>query len=145
MMETRPVAAYTLALVGAALHGVATLFIIYRVALFSSLASNWRDIDPEGMMPWRMGHWMTGYPYTIHPLWAIVWLASAVILTALGLYGAMLMNSTNLARVRMGATLALITAIIAVPTMWGFIIGSLLMFVGSLLGLTWMPPRSQTS
>lgn len=26
------------------------------------------------------------------------------------------------------------------PAMWGFMIGSLLMFIGSLLGSTWQPP-----
>ena len=26
------------------------------------------------------------------------------------------------------------------PAMWGFMMGSLLMFIGSLLGLTWQPP-----
>ena len=87
---------------------------------------------------------MGGYPYTYHPLWSLIWLISAAIVIALGIYGAMLMNSTQIGRVRMGATLVLVASIIAFPTMWGFMIGSLLMFVGSLLGLTWVPPRSQT-
>jgi len=87
---------------------------------------------------------MGGYPYTYHLLWSLIWLISAAIVIALGIYGAMLMNSTQIGRVRMGATLVLVASIIAFPTMWGFMIGSLLMFVGSLLGLTWVPPRSQT-
>jgi len=68
-------------------------------------------------------------------------LVSAVAIVALGFYGALLMNSSSLARVRMGSTLVLIASIIAFPTMWGFLIGSLLMFVSSLLGLTWVPPH----
>jgi len=74
-----------------------------------------------------------------------VWIISAFIIVGLGVYGAVAMNSANLARVRMGSTLVLVASIIAFPTMWGFGIGSLLMFVGSLLGLTWVSPRSQTS
>jgi len=70
-------------------------------------------------------------------------LIAAIIVTALGVYGAVLMNSTNVGRVRTGATLVLIASIIALPTMWGFLVGSLLMFIGSLLGLTWMPPQAQ--
>jgi len=143
MMETRPVAAYMLALIGVALQGVAALFVIYMVAFFSRIATTWREVNPERMMPWMMGHWMTGYPYTYHPLWSLIWLISAVIVIALGVYGAVLMNSTRVGRVRMGATLVLIASIIAFPTMWGFMIGSLLMFVGSLLGLTWVPPKAQ--
>jgi len=145
MMENKPVAAYTLSMIGAALQAVAALFVIYMVAFFSTVASNWREISPERMMPWMMGHWLAGYPYTIHPVWSIVWLIFTVVIVVLGFYGALMMNSSDLARVRMGSTLALIASIIAFPTMWGFLIGSLLMFVGSLLGLTWAPPRSQAS
>jgi len=142
MAENRPVAAYTLALVGAALQGVAALFIIYMIVFYSTLAPAWREIIPERMMPWMMGHWMVGYPYTQHPLLSLIWLVSAVIVVVLGVYGALLMNSTHVGRVRMGATLVLIASIIAFPTMWGFMIGSLLMFVGSLLGLTWLPSQT---
>lgn len=143
-MENRPVAAYTLSTVGAALQAVAALFVIYMLSFFSTVVSNWREVHPERMMPWMMGHWLSGYPYTYHPLWGIIWLISTVVIVALSFYGALMMNSSSLARVRMGSTLVLIASIIAFPTMWGFMIGSLLMFVGSLLGLTWVPPRSQT-
>jgi hypothetical protein len=144
MMENRPVAAYVLSLIGAALQGLAAIFIIYRAVFFSSTVSNWGELNPEQMMPWMMGHWMTGYPYTRHPLLSIIWLIWAILIIVLGIYGAVMMNSTNVERVRMGSTLVLISSIIALPTMWGFMIGSLLMFVGSLLGLTWAPhPQPQ--
>lgn len=142
MMENKPVAAFTLAIIGAALQAVALLFVGYRVAFYSVLVSNWRELNPERLMPWMMGHWMNGYPFTIHPLWGILWLILAVVIVAVGVYGAVLINSANLRRVRMGATLVLVASIIAFPTMWGFVIGSLLMFVGSLLALTWLPPQA---
>lgn len=143
MMENRPVAAYTLALVGVALQGIAALLVLYMAIFFSTSVTTWREINPEHMMPWMMGRWMNGYPYTYHPLWSLIWLISAVIVIALGVYGAVLMNSAQVGKVRMGATLVLVASIIAFPTMWGFMIGSLLMFVGSLLGLTWVPPKAQ--
>jgi len=143
MMEKRPVAAYTLSMVGAALQAIAGLFLIYRLAFFSAVSPTLRELHPDRMMPWMMGQWMTGYPYTNHPLLGIIWLAAAVVIVALSFYGALMMNNSNLASVRMGSTLVLIASIIALPTMWGFMIGSLLMFVGSLLGLTWVPPSSQ--
>jgi len=141
-MENRPVAAYMLSLIGAALQAVATLFIIFMAAFYSRIVSNWGELSPEHMMPWMMGNWMTGYPYTRHPLLSLIWLVWAIIVVVLGVYGAVLMNSASVGRVRMGATLVLIASIIALPTMWGFLIGSLLMFVGSLLGLTWLPPQA---
>jgi hypothetical protein len=143
MMEKRPGAAYILSLIGAAIQGLATIFIIYRAVLFSATVSNWGDLVPENMMPWMMERWMNGYPYTRHPLLSVIWLVWAIIVVVLGIYGAVIINSTKIDRVRMGATLVLIASLIALPTMWGFMIGSLLMFVGSLLGLTWTPPQAQ--
>jgi ABC-type Na+ efflux pump permease subunit len=91
-----------------------------------------------------MERWMNGYPYTRHPLLTIIWLIWAIVVIVLGIYGAVMMNSTKVEKVKMGATLVLIASLIALPTMWGFMIGSLLMFVGSLLGLTWTPhPQPQ--
>ena len=140
MMETRPVAAYTLAMVGVALQGVALFFLVYMFASISSFSGGFPSHGP-----WMMGLWMMGYPYGFDSGWSVVWIVSALVIVGLGVYGTVLMNSSNLARVRMGSTLVLITSIIAFPTMWGFMIGSLLMFVGSLLGLTWVPPRTQTT
>jgi len=138
-MENRPVAAYTLAMVGVAFQGVAFFFLVFVFASFSS-----GGFPSYG--PWMMmGQWMMGYPYGYGSGWSVVWIVSALVIVGLGVYGAVVMNSSNLARVRTGSTLVLIASIIAFPTMWGFMIGSLLMFVGSLLGLTWVPPRSQTA
>ena len=144
MMENRPVAAYVLSIIGSALQALATTFIIYRAVFFSAIVSNWGELAPEHMMPWMMERWMNGYPYTRHPLLTVIWLIWAIVVIVLGIYGAVMMNSTKVEKVKMGATLVLIASLIALPTMWGFMIGSLLMFVGSLLGLTWTPhPQPQ--
>jgi len=143
-VENRPVAAYMLSMIGLCLQVVAAVYIVYMIVFFSSVAADW-GFRWENMGPWMMGHWMRGYPYTLHPFWSFVWIIIAILVVGSGAYGVFLMNSTNVSRVRTGATLVLIASVIAFPTMWGFMIGSLLMFVGSLLGLTWMPPRSQSS
>jgi len=127
-------------MVGAALQLVAFLFFAYMSAYFSSVTDGFTSFGP-----WMMMRWMMGYPQNSRYGVGVIWLILAVVVVGLGTYGAITMNSSNLARVRMGSTLVLIASIISFPTMWGFLIGSLLMFVGSLLGLTWVPPHSQTS
>lgn len=92
----------------------------------------------NGMMgPWMMfgGPWISGFYSNWFPFFAI--LAGVVIV--LGLFGVLWMNTTFLSRVRTGSILVLIAAVIAFPTMFGFMIGSLLMLIGSVLGLTWQP------
>lgn len=140
MVESRPVAAYTLALVGAVLQALAALFVLIMTIFASRFVTTWQELVPERFMPWMMGHWMTGYPFATHPVWGVLWIVSAIIVAGLSFYGAVLMNSTSVRRVRTGATVVLIISIVALPTMWGFMIGSLLMFIGSILGLTWTPP-----
>jgi len=140
MVESHPAAAYTLALVGAILQALAALFILVMVVFASQITTAWQELVPERLMPWMMGHWMTGYPFTTHPVWAVLWIVSAAIIAGLSFFGAVMMNSVSVRKVRTGATVVLIISIIALPTMWGFMIGSLLMFIGSILGLTWTPP-----
>ncbi len=57
----------------------------------------------------------------------------------LGVLGVLWMNTRNLSKIRTGSTLVLVASIIAFPTMFGFMVGSLLMLIGSILGLTWQP------
>jgi len=140
MVESRPFAAYTLALVGAILQALAALFILVMIVFASQITTAWQELVPERMTPRMMGRWLNGYPFTTHPVWAVLWIVSAIIIAGLSFYGAVMMNSVNVRKVRTGATIVLIASIIALPTMWGFMIGSLLMFIGSILGLTWTPP-----
>ena len=54
--------------------------------------------------------------------------------------GAVMMNSSDKSRVRTGAIIVLVLTIIgALFTVGGFVIGGILAFVGSILGLTWKP------
>lgn len=54
---------------------------------------------------------------------------------AVGLAGVALMASRDRERRMAGSVLVIVASVIAFPTMFGFIVGSLLMLVGGLLGL----------
>ncbi len=76
---------------------------------------------------------------------AWVWFAVALVAIAIGAVGLAMMNSSAVGRVRNGAVLVLLSAVFAFPTMWGFWIGSVLMFVGAIMGLTTAENRPQGS
>jgi len=78
---------------------------------------------------------MSGYFSYWFPFFAVL----AGIEIALGVLGVLWMNTANFSRVRTGSVFVLVASIIAFPTMFGFMIGSLLMLIGSILGLTWQP------
>ena len=131
--EENATAAFTLSAIGLAFQALGGLFFVYAI----SYSSSYGFFGSEMMGPWMMfgGPWMFGSYFYWFPLFAI--LAAAEI--ALGVLGVLWMNGTNLSKVRTGSTLVLVASIIAFPTMFGLMIGSLLMLVGSILGLTWQP------
>ncbi|MCP8308113.1 MAG: DUF4064 domain-containing protein [archaeon] len=128
--EERPTAAFTLSIIGVAFQFVAGLFLVFVMFTFPYTINNGHT-GPGMMMPVMMFSPVFGF--------GIFWLILAILIIAIGLYGALLMNSSDLSRVRTGSTLVLIASILAFPVVWGFIVGSLLMFIGSILGLTWQP------
>jgi hypothetical protein len=133
----RPVAAFTLSVVGLALQVVAGVFPVYMFYVYSRFGGynyGW----PFGMGPWMMfggGPWAFG----VSPFWSAFLVIFAAAVIVLGGLGVMWMNTADAGRIRAGSALVLVASVIAFPTMWGFMIGSLLMFVGSILGLTWQP------
>jgi hypothetical protein len=131
--EDRPTAAFTLSTVGLALQALGGLFLVYAI----SYSSPYGLFGPGMMGPWMMfgGPWMFGFFSSWFPLVVVI----AGIEIALGVLGVLWMNTTNLSKVRTGSVLILVASIIAFPTMFGFMIGSLLMLIGSILGLTWQP------
>ncbi len=131
----RPTTAFTLSLVGLALQMVSAILFAYMV-LYGFGNGFWGP----GMM---VGSWMMGVSWSMVSGW---WLLSilSVVVVALGVFGVSWINTSDLDRVRTGSILVLIASVIAFPTMFGLVAGSLLMFVGAILGLTWqpLPPKS---
>lgn len=68
-----------------------------------------------------------------------LWLGAALVAFALGTLGVFWMNTNNQRRLRNGGVLVLLAAVFAFPEMWGFWIGSILMFVGAMLALATSP------
>ena len=134
--ENKPVAAFTLAAVGLAFQGIAGVLFVYMISFFSS---NYGNFGYGMMGPWMMfgggWPWMFGFS----PFWFVFFFIFAAVEIALGVLGVLWMNTANIEKIRTGSVFVLIASIIAFPTMWGFMIGSLLMLIGSILGLTWQP------
>jgi len=131
MVEEKPTAAFTLSLIGLALQVVGAIFVTSALMYMRGAYSwGWSGM----MMPWMMMGW-----WSVTPFWYYGVAVLTAIVIVLGAVGTLWMNTTDLSRVRDGAALVLIASIISFPTMFGFVIGSLLMFIGSLLGLTWRP------
>jgi len=134
--QLHPSTAFTLAVIGLVLQGIAALYTI-PAAIFGSpygggMFTGFGMMGP-GMMiggPWSYGF---GGPFLT--------VAFGILVLALGLLGTMWLNTFDIRKIRSGATLVLITSLIAFPTMFGFMIGSLLMFIAGIIGLTWYPPR----
>lgn len=138
MVEEKPIAAFTLSLIGLALQAAGGILFAY-VVFYGWGTGFWGS----GMM---MGPWMMmGGPWFGGALWSPLSSLFAVVVIALGVLGIFWMNASELSMVRTGSTLVLVASIIAFPTMFGFMIGSLLMLIGGILGLTWQPPTAKVA
>ncbi len=130
MVEDRPVGAFTLALIGLVLQMLAAVFLASAM-FYGWTSGSW---GPGMMGPWMMvGAWSAGF------FWFPLLVALTAMVIGLGLLGALWMNTSDLSRLRTGSTLVLVASVIASPTMFGFMVGSLLMLIGGILGLTWQP------
>ena len=93
----------------------------------------------SGMMssysPWMMSGW-GGFTWMWIPLLAAT-LGVAVV-------GVFMMSRSEVTSFRTGSVLILVASLLAFPTAWGFFAGSLLMIIGSILGLTWSPSGQKT-
>jgi len=130
MVENRPVGALTIVLIGLALQILAAVLFAFAT-LYGWTSGSW---GPGMMGPWMMmGPWSAGF------FWSPLSLVFTALVIGFGVLGALWMNTSEPGRVRTGSTLMLVASIIAFPTMFGFMVGSLLMFIGAILGLTWQP------
>jgi hypothetical protein len=124
-MAEKPTAAFVLSLLGSIFIIIGGL--IYAV-IFSIIGGVFDFIGFGGLGAMAM----------IMGVLGIVW-------GILTLVGAILMNSEDKGRVRTGAILVLIFSILSwFGAAGGIFIGFLLGLIGSILGLTWNPPRYET-
>ncbi len=122
-------AAFWLSLAGLAIQGVAALMVVTFYSVYPRFG-------------YGMFGMMGGYGGMMGPYfgagwygWTWVWVAVAAVALILGVLGVIWMSSPESGKVRSGSVLVLVAAVGAFPTMWGFWIGSVLMFVGAILGL----------
>jgi hypothetical protein len=119
-----------LSVVGLAFQALAGSFALAFSALWLG-RGYWYGYRGFYMMgPGMMGYF--GYPF--YPYTALHATLVAVVI-AVGLAGVALMASRDRERRMAGSVLVIVASVIAFPTMFGFIVGSLLMLVGGLLGL----------
>jgi len=116
----KPTAAFILSLVGGIFYLLAGIVIAAIAAFIGALAS-FASMGAVGLGVAAGG---------------AVGLVCGIII----IIGAVMMNSSDKSRVRTGAIIVLVLTIIgALFTVGGFVIGGILAFVGSILGLTWKP------
>lgn len=124
--EQRATAAFALALAGLVVHLLVLVGIAFLTLLLSSL---------------QFGGTVTVGPWTMAPATgAVLWLTSGSVVVALGFVGVFLMYSADPKTLQRGSILALVVSVVALPTLWGLGLGSLLMLIGAILGLVWEPP-----
>lgn len=131
MVEEKPVAAFVLSLVGLVLQAFGALFF------FSIPFYGW---GTNYCGAWMMGPcMMIRTPLSASFGWWYFASVLSVAVIALGVIGILWMNTGETRKIQSGSIFVLVASIIAFPTMFGFAIGSLLMLIGAILGLTWRP------
>ncbi len=123
-------AAFWLSAAGLGIQALAVLMIVTMFGAFPAYGSGMFGM--MGFYGGMMGQYYGSGAYG----WAWVWMAVALVAIAVGAVGVLLMNSEDTGKQRGGAVLVLFAAVFAFPTMWGLWIGSILMLIGAVMGLT---------
>lgn len=142
--------AFTLSLVGLSVQVVVALLVgAFVFGMFGSFGGT------SNMMGGMMGtyHGGTSGMMGSYSPWVMsgsgwftwMWIPILAVPIAVGAVGCLMLNRSELQSVRTGSVLVFIAAILAFPTAWGLFVGSLLMLVGSILGLTWSPLVQKTN
>lgn len=87
----------------------------------------------NGYSPWGMSGW-GGYTW--------IWIPLVIASIAIGTFGVFMMNSSRVGDIRVGSALILVAAVLAFPSAFGFVVGSLLLIIGGVLGLVWTPAKT---
>ncbi|MGC8557946.1 MAG: hypothetical protein ACP5NC_03005 [Nitrososphaeria archaeon] len=124
MSANRPHAAIIVSSIGLGFQILALLieFVIFTLAIFAPLR-----------------HTVTYGPFIF--FWSTSFVMMGLILILVGVIGIHFMNSGERGRVSIGGLLLIVASVFAFPTMFGFFIGSFLMFVGGILAIVWAPVK----
>lgn len=116
-MAEKPTAAFILSLIGTILILLNAVFVFFLVTLGEAI---WPFLPVAGIFIGILG-------------------SIGLVIGAIVLVGALMINSENKSRVTTGSILVLVFSIISFFMGGGFIIGFILCLAGSILGLTWHP------
>ncbi len=128
-----PRTAYVLVLIGSVFQLLAALLETIGVTAFFYVRP--AASSPYPVHPVYMMHAFPALAIPFVMFVIIVWIFAVV-----SLFSAFLIRDN----VEAGGILSLIMAIISFVTLWGFVIGSLLMLIGAILALTFKPQQPQT-
>ncbi len=115
----KPVAAIIMASLGLVLQAMALIFELFAVFLYSAFTIK------------RIG------PFIIARSAALMVFGFIIILV--GTVGIYFMSRGYRGDVFIGSILEIVASIFAYPTLFGFFLGSFLMFLGGVIGLLWAP------
>lgn len=117
----KPLNAITIASVGIVLQVIALIFELFTVFLHSSFTIK------------RVG------PFIIAR--SVALMTFGLIIIFIGIVGIYFMSKGYKKDVFVGSILEIIASIFAYPTLFGFFLGSFLMFLGGIVGLFWAPVK----
>lgn len=112
MAQERPTAAFVLALIAAIFHILGGLSVISFGGFFIAM---------------------------LLPEIGIAIIVSAIVIIVLALWGTAWLYTYDERRATYGGVITLVVAVVALPTLWGFVIGSILGLIGGILGIVWKP------
>jgi hypothetical protein len=146
-MNDRPAVPFALSLMGVIISSISAMIIgmagsgLFGTFGYGSMMGGMMGgyYSGTGMMngysPWGMSGWGV---YT----W--LWIPLIVASIAVAAFGVFMMNSSRLGNIRIGSVLVLVAAVLAFPTAFGFVVGSLLLLLGGIFGLIWTPAKQAT-
>ncbi|MDP7976590.1 MAG: hypothetical protein ACP5T5_05805 [Thermoprotei archaeon] len=127
-----PRTAYILVLVGSVFQLLAALFETIGITAFFYVSP-----APSRTYPAHPIYMMHAFPTLAIPF--VMFIIIVWVFALISLFSAFLIRDNPEA----GGILSLIMAIISFVTLWGFLIGSLLMLIGAILALTFRPQQPQ--
>ncbi|MEM0105857.1 MAG: hypothetical protein QXS42_00690 [Zestosphaera sp.] len=128
-MDEKPTVAFVLSLIAAVLVIGTSLMITVFGGIVTSVIA-----ETHGMM---LGRRIT--------LIVMALGIAGLVLGALMLVGAFMINSNSLNRVRTGSVMVIVCSILSLFAGGGLLIGFVLGLVGGILGLVWRPPAERGS